>query len=290
MKRRESLGAGARTSPAAVGLLALAAMIPFLSACREDSTMDPLSVSRQRLQAVPKDRWEALAGRKIYFGHQSVGQNVLDGLRALLEATPEIRLDIRETSDPRDFDRPVFAHSAIGRNEDPVGKIEHFRTILESGVGEKADVAFFKLCYVDVDMSTDVEGLLARYDRTLAGLRAKFPRLTILAVTVPLTNAPPGLKSRIKALIGRTGALKAVNARRALVNEHLRKTYGPAVWDLAAAESTTPGGERVFAREGQRTIELLDPAYTSDGGHLNRAGSLAVATDLLVRLAGLEGR
>lgn len=252
--------------------------------------MDPLSVSRQRLQAVPKDRWEALAGRKIYFGHQSVGQNILDGLRAVLDTTPGIRLDVRETADPRDFDRPVLAHSAIGRNEDPDGKIEHFRTILESGVGEKADVVFFKFCYVDIDLSTDLPGLLAHYDRTLAGLRAKYPGLTILVVTVPLTAAPPGLKSRIKTLLGRTGALKAVNARRAVVNEHLRKTYGASVWDLAAAESTTPGGDRVFAREGGTMIELLNPAYTGDGGHLNKAGSLIVATDLLVRLAGLEGR
>lgn len=290
MKRGAGLDADTRTLAAAAGLLILAAMIPVLSACRKDPTMDPISVSRQRLQAVPKDRWEALAGRKIYFGHQSVGQNVLEGLRAVLDATPGIRLDIRETSDAREFDRPVFAHSAIGRNEDPDGKIEHFRAILESGVGEKADVAFFKLCYVDIDLSTDIEGLLAHYDRAMAELRAKYPRLAIVAVTVPLTNAPPGLKSRIKALFGRTGALKAVNARRAMVNEHLRRTYGSAVWDLAAAESTTPGGDRVLARDGGRTIELLNPAYSSDGGHLNETGSLVVATDLLVRLAGLEGR
>lgn len=280
----------ARTPAAPAGLLALTLLSLLFSSCKEGPIMDPLSESLQRLRAVPQDRWEALAGRKIYFGHQSLGQNILDGLRALQAETPGIRLDVREMSDARDFGRPVFMHSAIGRNGDPLGKIEHFRSVLESGVGESADVAFFKFCYADFDASTDVEGLLAQYDRALADLRSKYPRLTILAVTVPLTNARPGLKSRVKSLLGRDGGLKAANAARNTVNAHIRKTYGTDIWDLAAAESSAAGGRTVRARYEGRTIDLLNPAYTSDGGHLNEAGSRIVASDLLVRLAGLAGR
>ncbi|NLH77914.1 MAG: SGNH/GDSL hydrolase family protein [Acidobacteria bacterium] len=280
----------ARTPAALVGLLASTLLSLSFSSCKEAPTMDPLRVSLERLRAVPQDRWEALAGRKIYFGHQSVGQNILDGLRALEADTPGIRLEVREMSDARDFDRPVFAHSAIGRNGDPHGKIEHFRSVLESGVGERADVAFFKFCYADFDASTDVEGLLAHYDRALADLRSMYPRLTILAVTVPLTNARPGLKSRVKSLLGRDGGLKAANPARNAVNAHIRKTYGADIWDLAAAESSAAGGGTVRARYEGRTIDLLNPAYTSDGGHLNEAGSRIVASDLLVRLAGLAGR
>jgi hypothetical protein len=275
----------------AVALLASAVLISSVISCGGNKTMDPLSLSRQRLQAVPQERWDALAGLKIYFGHQSVGANVLAGLQAVLDAAPGIRLEVRETSDPRDLDRPVLAHSAIGRNGDPRGKMDHFRSLLESGIGEKADVALFKLCYVDIDASTDIPGLLAHYDRTIADLRAKYPRLTILAVTVPLTNAPPGIKSRIKRLLGRgIAALKESNARRNEVNDHIRKAYPESVWDLAAAEAMTAGGEKVAVRDGGRSIELLNPAYTSDGGHLNEAGSRALAVDLLVRLAGLERR
>jgi lysophospholipase L1-like esterase len=272
----------------AVKLMAAALIVPSLFCCREGKTMDPLSVSRQRLQAIPLERWDALSRKKIYFGHQSVGQNVLEGLRAVLESWPGISLDIRETSDPGDFDRPVFAHSRIGQNGDPKGKIDHFRAVLESGIGRKADVALFKFCYVDIDASTDVPALLDHYDRTLADLRAHYPDLTILAVTVPLTNAPPGFKSRIKALLGRGPALTEPNGRRNAVNDHIRQKYGQAVWDLAAVEAMTAGGGKTFVRDGQRTIDLLNPAWTSDGGHLNEVGSRFVATDLLVRLANLE--
>jgi hypothetical protein len=252
--------------------------------------MDPQSLSRQRLQAIPQERWDVLARKKVYFGHQSVGENVLDGLRAVLESSPGIRLDIRETTDPSAFDRPVFAHSRIGQNGDPKGKIDHFRAVLESGVGRQADVALFKLCYIDVDATTDVPALLDHYDRTLADLRAKYPDLTVLAVTVPLTNALPGIKSRIKALLGRGPALIEQNGPRNAVNDHIRQTSGGAVWDLAAAEAMTFGGGRTFVRDGPKTIDLLNPAWTSDGGHLNAAGSIFVATDLLIRLANIEDR
>ncbi len=282
-------GAGKAWAFAVKGL-AFAALIASLFSCREEKTMDPLSSSRQRLQAIPADRWEALARKRIYFGHQSVGQNILDGLRAVLGSSPHIPLDIRETADPRDFDRPVFAHSLIGQNRDPKGKIDHFRSILEGGIGQKADVALFKFCYVDIDSSTDLQGLMDHYDRTLSDLGAKYPDLIILAVTVPLTNAAPGIKARIKGFLGRGSALKGENARRNSINDHIRRTYGAAVWDLAAVEAMSASGERIFVRDGQRTIDLLNPAYTSDGGHLNEVGSQAAAIDLLIRLAGLEGR
>jgi hypothetical protein len=280
----------AKTPTAAVKRLAVLLLLPALFCCREGKTMDPLNFARQRLQEIPGERWEALARKKIYFGHQSVGENVLDGLRAVLDSSPGIRLEIRETSDPRDFGGPVFAHSRIGQNGDPKGKIDHFRAILESGIGQKADIALFKFCYVDVDSSTDAQALLDHYDRTLADLGGEYPDLTILAVTVPLTNAPPGIKSRIKALLGRGPALKAENGKRSEINDRIRKTYGTAVWDLAAVEAMTAGGEKTFVREGPRTIELLNPAWTSDGGHLNDVGSRIVATDLLIRLASVEDR
>jgi hypothetical protein len=280
----------AKTRAYVVMGLAFAALIPSLVSCREEKTMDPLSLSRQRLQAIPAERWEALACKKIYFGHQSVGQNILDGLRAALGSSPRIPLEIRETSDPRDFDRPIFAHSLIGQNRDPKGKIDHFRSILEGGVGQKADVALFKFCYVDIDSATDVQGLMDHYDRTLSDLSAKYPHLVILAVTAPLTNAAPGIRARIKSFLGRGTALKADNAKRNSINDHIRKSYGAAVWDLAAVEAVSASGERIFVRDGQRTIDLLNPAYTNDGGHLNDVGSQAAAIDLLIRLANLEDR
>ena len=259
----------------------------ILIGCKEKA-MDPTAAAYQRLQGVPQEKWDTLAEKKIYFGHQSVGRNILDGLATVLEKHPSIRLEVRETTDAADFEGPVFAHSPIGRNRDPKGKIDSFREILDSGIGEKADIAFFKLCYVDIERATDVADLVDYYDGALAELRGQYPDLTVIPVTGPLTNAAPGVKPLVKRILGMGPAIKADNIRRNAFNDHIRRKYSSLLWDLADAEATTPEGAKVTFEEGGRAFQLLNKAYTGDGGHLNAIGSQIVAIDLLLRLAALD--
>lgn len=261
-------------------------MIPLFG-CKGNA-MNPLDAAYRRLREVPQRKWDSLAQKKVFFGHQSVGRNVIEGLEKVLLSVPSIRLRIEETAEPGDFQAPVFAHSRIGQNRDPRGKIDHFRRLLESGIGQAVDVAFFKLCYVDVDRSTDIEGLVDHYDKTLAELAQTYPNLVLLPATVPLTNETPGIKAKIKRILGRGPALKADNAKRNLINDHIRKKYGTAIWDLADAETTTAQGGNTAVRDSRGTIYLMNPEYTIDGGHLNAIGSQIVAIDLLLRLVSLD--
>ncbi len=238
---------------------------------------------------LPQAVWESVAKKKIYFGHMSVGTNILDGIHDL-EREGQVQLNIVETSDPAAFEMAIFAHSPIGENARPRTKIDRFRTILESGVGAKADVALFKFCYVDIDGGTDIEALISANGKTIEDLQARYPKLTVAVVTAPLTAVPTGLKARLKKWLGRGEPDKAANAKRTLFNVRLRETYGDRVFDLAALESTRPTGERVtFGTEG-RMSEALEPSYTDDGGHLNAAGRTFVAAGLLRFLAGLGAR
>ncbi len=262
----------------------------LVSCACQNKAMDPVSGARQRLQAVPQQNWDSLAHKKIFFGHQSVGLNILDGLRKILSSSPGIKLEIRETSEPRDFEGPLFAHARIGRNRDPLGKIDHFRQLMKSGLGQAVDIAFFKLCYVDIDRSTDIQALIDHYDETLAALKAEFPDLIIVPVTAPLTTSTPGIKARIKRLLGLGPATRADNIKRNTFNEHIRKTYGAAIWDLADVEATGADGSKSTFRTRGKTYFKLVSGYSIDGGHLNEAGSQVVAADLLIRLASLEQR
>ena len=238
---------------------------------------------------LPQAVWESVAKKKIYFGHMSVGTNILDGIHDL-EGEGPVQLNIVETSDPAAFEKAIFAHSPIGENARPRTKIDRFRAILESGVGDKADVALFKLCYVDIEGGTDIEALISAYDKTIGDLRSRYPKLTVAIVTAPLTAVPTGLKASLKKRLGRGEPDKAANAKRTLFNAHLRETYGDRVFDLAELESTRPTGERVtFGMEG-RMFEALEPSYTDDGGHLNAAGRRIAAAGLLRFLAGLDAR
>ncbi len=250
--------------------------------------MSPVEPAPQKTE-VPKAVWDSVSQQKIYFGHMSVGFNILDGVRDL-QAERRAKLHILETADPAAFGKPVFAHSPIGKNAYPLSKIDHFRQILESGVGDKADIAFFKLCYVDIHGGTDVEALARAFDDMMEGLQAKFPRLAVVAVTSPLTAVPGGIKTSLKKLLGRGEPDKTANAKREAFNVHLREKYGRLVFDLAALESTLPNGERVTFETDGRIYYALEPSYTDDGGHLNAAGRRIVAAGLLRFLAELGPR
>ena len=242
-----------------------------------------------KIESPPKAVWRAVAQQKIYFGHMSVGFNILDGVRDLMQGSG-FELKILETSDPAEFGKPVFAHSPIGKNGYPLSKIDQFRAILESGVGDKADIAFFKFCYVDIHGGTDVPALIRAYDEAIQALQTRFPKLTIAVVTAPLTAVPTGFKTSVKKLLGQGEPDKAANIKREEFNTHLREKYGKLVFDLAALESTLPNGERTTFVEGDKTYYALDPSYTDDGGHLYGTGSKFVAAGLLRFLAEINPR
>jgi hypothetical protein len=266
--------------------LIIGILTAILLGCK-GKAIDPLSVSYQSLRAIPQHKWDELTQKKVYFGRQSVGGDILEGLETVLQEYPAIQLEIREGFDQDSSEGPAFSHFKIGRNRDPKGKIDHFRTLVESGIGDVADIAFFKFCYVDVDHKTEIEGILDHFDKTLADLSEKYPDLTIIPVTVPLTNKRPGIKAKIKRILGMEPPLKADNIKRNKFNDHIREKHGAAVWDLADAEATSAKGEKVTFRRNKQRFFLLNRKYTSDGGHLNSIGSQVVAIDLLLHLTSL---
>jgi len=250
--------------------------------------MKSLQTGYGRLDKISADQWEALADRRIFFGHKSVGQNIIQGLTEVMAHRPAIRLDIRETSSVEDFVKPLFAHAQIGTNKDPLSKIKGFRGIMETGVGRSVDIAFFKFCFVDIDHSTDIEALFNDYSDSLTELRAAYPDVIFPGVTVPLISRPVGIKARLKKLLGRLPWEEADNIKRHVFNEMLRERFKGTLFDLAAIESRIEGDRKAgFEKDGKR-YDLLHRAYTSDGGHLNEGGRQIIAIELLIFLASLE--
>ncbi len=210
----------------------------------------------------------------VFFGHQSVGANLLTGVPAVFAAAG---LD-----PPPDT---LIAEDLVGENGRPLSKLDDFATILRNGMAEKVDVAMVKLCYVDVTAGTDVEALFAAYRDTLAALGRDLPRISLVAVTVPVTTEPP-LRSRIRArLTGLDLYGPAANARREHLNRLVRDEYGERVFDLAAVESTAPDGTRVGGRHRDQDYFCLHPGYASDPGHLNADGCRRAAAAWLAAVA-----
>lgn len=230
---------------------------------------------------------DLVAAARVYFGHQSVGANVIAGLEDLQHGLerPVLRVAQAGVLEAPD-DGGVFLHSAIGRNEHPDSKCEDFRRVLEQLHG-RLDAALFKFCYVDFSDTSDAAAIFAGYARTMDELRRRYPDIVFVHVTAPLRTIDRGPGVWLREALGRRNRAKHANARRHEFNELVRARHaGEPVFDLAAIESTRPDGGRETFRLDGRTCEALVPAYTGDGGHLNGTGRVLAAAGLVRTLAG----
>ena len=271
----------------AISLIALA--ITNCSGGKMDTTN---KVSFPSIKDVPSEAWQKLAQKKIYFGHQSVGQNILDGINDIMKQNQQIKLNIIELAKITDFDKPFFSHSGVGKNEDPRSKCEDFNEVIDKKIAGKVDVALFKFCFVDIVPNTDVNKLFSAYKETLVSLKEKYSKVMFVHMTVPLTAAQTGLKVWIKKIIGRPIGGYEDNIKREQFNAMLLKEYEgkESIFDLAKIESTTPDGSRaVFEKDG-KTYPRMVPEYTNDGGHLNELGKKRVAEQLIILLANLANK
>lgn len=257
---------------------------------RIKTTTDTKRVTLRSIDDVPREYWVKLAEKKIFFGHQSVGYNIIDGITDIINELDYIKLNVVESREPAAFGQPVFAHSQVGMNTKPFSKIKRFEEIMDSGVGNKVDIAFFKFCYVDIMRDTDPREVFDDYNAALEGLKGRYPETKFLHITVPISSVPKGikrnLKQSIKSIIGKPGFLED-NMMRRSYNELLAKTYSQTepFFDLALIESINRSGFRCHVLRETEKVCVMASEYTEDGGHLNSLGRRKVAEQLLIILA-----
>lgn len=227
-----------------------------------------------------KESVEHVAKLRVFFGHQSVGGNIIDALKSYLP--------VFDVTDSQTASRNVsFFHALVGQNTQPLTKLSAFEAALDSlEARQTIDVAMVKFCYVDFDSTTDVDGLVDAYTATLRKLQAKYPKTTFVHITAPLTIVQGGVRGWLKSRFG-TGAWgENENVKREAFNQRIRSTFrGEPIFDLAALEATLPDGRLDTYRVGEASIPRLRADFTDDGGHLNGAGRAAIATALVRFLA-----
>ncbi|MDQ2639177.1 MAG: SGNH/GDSL hydrolase family protein [Pseudomonadota bacterium] len=271
-------------------LAATAALLPLFAACdtnQAQSGSGQLSPAMiHDIQPLTQEELHTVASLKVAFGHQSVGANIIDGIRRIA-SRGGVRLNVSEGR--HGFVGPAIHHFTIGENGNPAGKIQDFSDTMQSAMAGTADVAFMKLCYIDFGSGADPVATARRYTAAVEVLSATQPATIFVPMTAPLTTVQTGPKAWIKRLLGKSPAGEEENLLRAQFNAALREHYsGDArLFDLAAIESAH--GAVSFIRDG-RTFEALAPQLTDDGGHLNEEGQDRVATALLRHLANQPRR
>jgi hypothetical protein len=241
-----------------------------------DPTPSYTAVAAEGAALAEAEQLEAVAQQRIFFGHMSVGENILDGLNRVYAAhdvDPPMVLEIAPGESPDLPSDGFLVHALIGENRHPVGKLENFDATLRAGLGEQVDVAALKFCYIDIRWNSDVEALFSRYQDTLSQLESDYPDVQFVHLTVPLTTGPYGIRDHLKIVAGRND-----NAARERYNDLMRQSYGEGeLFDLAMLEATDPDGVL-------RAPQLLS-GYSSDGAHLNAVGSERLAAELVAHLA-----
>lgn len=227
----------------------------------------------------------ALQSARGFFGHQSVGGDIMNGVADILSAsaTPLPLVEFEIVSPLPDA---FLLHMPVGRNTAPKTKCDDFRRIVDQDLAGRIDYALLKFCYIDIGEDTDVEALFAYYRSVLDDLKARHPDIVFIHVTTALRDTPGGFGVWVRETIGKPNRAKLANIRRHEFNELLRTAYaGEPIFDLAASESTYPDGRReTFSMNGKTYYSLLG-AYTHDGGHLNELGRQHVAADFIRSIA-----
>jgi hypothetical protein len=212
---------------------------------------------------------------RLLFGHQSVGGNLLEGLRELRAggaAVPEIASGGSNVPPASS----LIAEFAVGANGDPRSKLEHFVSTVKGNGGAGFGAAMFKFCYVDITDASKAPGLFAEYAKAMDDLQRQRPDIVIAHITVPLRAIPGGIGWTVRRLLGKRPPQIAHNAARDEFNKLLLARYGASgrVFDLASVEARTPEGAVTPGRQ-------LFAGYTNDGGHLNPQGRRVVAEAFL---------
>ena len=232
---------------------------------------------------------EALSQSRLFFGHMSVGGNIVDGIEDLKAENPDIPLEIIERGKSSQLPEHFLLHSSIGKNTEPLTKCLDFKNIIETELKDQVDFAMFKFCYIDILENTDVDQLFSEYSKIMDELIIKFPSIRFIHVTAALRHVNSGPSVWIRELIGRPNNSKIANIKRNQFNQLMREYYkDQPIFDLANSMSTYPDGKNeTFSYKGESGYRRLIEEYTYDGRHLNEYGRKKVAKDFINQLADI---
>jgi hypothetical protein len=218
---------------------------------------------------------------RIFLGHQSVGADIVRGLGELpaIESAAALRICDKGHIDelpPGSQTRWLLVHTPIGRNRDPLSKLDEFERLLRGELAQRVDLALCKFCYVDVTAATAIDELFAVYHSRMQELAAAIAPIRIAHITIPLRAVSAGWRARLSRALGRRDPELAHNRAREDFNRRLRQAFPAALFDLAAVESGQP--EPLTASDSIRSLRV---DYTNDGGHLNAQGRRIAARAFL---------
>jgi hypothetical protein len=242
--------------------------------------------SRIKQENELKGDLKVLENERIFFGHQSVGGNIIEGLRDIIKENPDESLQVQHWVKDMGLPSAFFLEGLIGENLNPKAKCDDYTRVVDELGPKGLSIALMKFCYLDITRETDLDRVFGDYVATVRSLQQRHPATTFVHVTVPLTTDPDILRRVYRFLRGRSIDHDADNEARERFNDRLRKEFATEpIFDLAAIESTRPDGTREERGTESGKSYGLVKEYASDEGHLNEIGRKIVAREFVRALA-----
>jgi hypothetical protein len=195
-------------------------LVSFFTSCSEHKVDKDLIMNHTE-----KVNLEVLQKSRIFFGHKSVGYNIIDGIKDLMNEAQKNNINIIEFDQNQNLPEYYFLHSQVGNNGEPDKKCDDFLNILNMDMLNQLDVAFLKFCYVDVQAQSDVQTIFNYYKITMDSVQKEYPDLRLVHVTIPLTILQSGWKATLKKIIGREVSGFSANIKRNQFNDLIREHY-----------------------------------------------------------------
>lgn len=231
---------------------------------------------------------KTLSNARVYFAHQSVGRNILKGIEMLSQETG-VSLRVEEVAENAAApEGPGLFHTNVGQNGAANSKISSFVSAVKVPSPASYDVAILKLCYTDLGSGSQDQSpkdLFDRYQRSISAVEVDSPGVTILHSTIPLRAEPPGMKTKVKRMLGMSIISDADNQLRSEYNSLVRAQGTTALFDVARLEATRRDGSLATFTVSGHEVEMLAPEHTYDGGHLNDPAKRHFAAEFLHALA-----
>ncbi|MDR3609512.1 MAG: hypothetical protein P4L27_03005 [Ignavibacteriaceae bacterium] len=222
----------------------------------------------------------------IYFGHQSVGENIVSGLNKIISGSGQNEFIVKElNNNNKILNSYYFVHSKIGNNGDPKGKFREFAKIVEILSRKNLELAMMKLCFVDINKNSNLENIFNSYVNTIDSLQKRYPNLTIVHFTVPIKSQPTWIKKIKAILMNRDLDDPQDNIARDKYNKLILAKYPKeCIFDLAKAESTYPDDKREIIMVNGIPAYSMIKDFTDDGGHLNMKGQKVISRELIEKI------
>jgi len=229
--------------------------------------------------------------KNIFFGHRSVGENIISGVNEIISKDGHKEISINEWKSNLKIDGNYFFHSNIGKNGDPKSKFKEFTDIVTDLANKNLELAMMKLCFVDITKKTNIYEVFQSYMTMINSLQIKYPNLTFIHFTVPLKSKPSWMNGIKHFIINRDQDNQQDNIYRNKYNELILSKYPRKyIFDLAGFESTYPNGKRESTNVNGKLYYYLIKDYTDDGAHLNELGQQVIASEFINKLVEIITR